>query len=207
MANERNKNRGQDLRSYLRSQGVAAPPSRHDDDRARASTTAREGRYGKQRPPIRHDLVMRRRRWIGVILVGQAMLLVGLTLYIRGPVNRMAGSVAEYAGAGTAEMVSTSFINYGYAIELPPFSLDQPFEARYQLGQLPWTDKAAYVCLEMDRAVERTVLVRRRVYRDPGARGWGAGGGGGGPARAVDAGHAAARWCFTPNAFELDAGS
>lgn len=155
MANDRKKHRAQDLRAYLRSQGVSAPPSRHEDVEHRVDHRA-ESRYAARRAHIPDEHQLRRRRWIGVILLGQAMLLVGLTLYIRGPVNRMTGSVAEYAGAGVAEMVNTSFVNYGYVVDLPPFSLDKPFEARYHLGLLPWTDKAVYVCLVTDRAMART---------------------------------------------------
>lgn len=147
MAGKRDKNREQDLSSYLRSQGVS-------DTRGRSAAIESEIDRGKSNVRPGGGVVKpQRQRWIAPFVLFQAVLLVVVVLYLRGPVERMRASVADYSGVGEARMASTSFIAYGFAIEMPPFSLDKPYTATYPLGEVPWTDKSVAICIETDEPI------------------------------------------------------
>lgn len=155
MAGKSDKNREQDLGSYLRSQGASTPRGRSDLIETRVTGETAGGKPARSSTsPRDYEPHMQRRRWILLIVVGQAMLLLGVFLYLRGPVERMRHSVSGYSGDGEAAMVSGSFISYGYVVEMPPFSLSEPFRATYTLGELPWTDKAFALSIETAQPLE-----------------------------------------------------
>lgn len=148
MAGRRDKDREQDLSSYLRSQGVP-------ETRGRSAPIEPKIDQGKSsvRPGGGVEAQWQRQRVITLIVLVQAVLLVVLVLYLRGPAERMRAGVANYSGDGKALMVSNSFIAYGFDIEMPPFSLDKPLTAVYRVGAVPWTDKSVAICIETDEPI------------------------------------------------------
>lgn len=139
MASKRNRKADQDLGAYLRSQGAASAPTKAG---IRVEKT-------KQQRTTRQRIV-----WFVSV---QAIILIALVVYLRTPVERMKRSILDYNGDGEVKMVSTSFVAYGYVIEMPPFSLEEPFRATYMLGALPWTDKTFAFCAEATPPVDEKV--------------------------------------------------